>query len=211
MSQAASSLHTTEMHGFVDRWRAGDRAAADALVRRTEDRLKRIAVRMYRGFPNVRSVAEPGDVIQESLVRLLNSLRKLRPESTRDFYNLAAVHVRRELLDLARRAKRPQNQLVSLNATRPGADSSSGLPVPEPDHRNPDDFDLWARFHEAVEELDAEKREVVSLIFYHGRTQREVAELFRKDERTIRRWWADALLELRARVGDSLPGHPPKE
>ncbi|MBN9517961.1 sigma-70 family RNA polymerase sigma factor [bacterium] len=211
MSQTASSLRTTEMLGFVDRWRAGDRAAANALIRRTEERLKRIAVRMYRGFPNVRSVAEPGDVIQASWMRLLKTLENLRPESMRDFFNLAAVHVRRELLDLARRAKTVQYRCVSLNAPRPGADSSSGLPVPEPADRTPDDLDLWARFHEAVEELDAAHREVVSLIFYHGRTQREIAAWFGKDERTIRRWWAAALLELRTRVGGSLPGRSPEE
>ncbi|MBN8909704.1 MAG: hypothetical protein J0H99_24595, partial [Rhodospirillales bacterium] len=45
-----------------------------------------------------------GDVIQASWMRLLKTLENLRPESMRDFFNLAAVHVRRELLDLARRA-----------------------------------------------------------------------------------------------------------
>lgn len=207
MAQPAPSLHTLEMHGFLDRWRAGDRTAADDLIRAAGDRLQRLATRMYRGFPNVRSVAEPNDVIQESWVRLLHSLQNLRPENTREFFNLAAVHVRRELLDLARRAKQRQYQCVSLHARPADAESSSGLPVPEPDHRAPDDFDLWVRFHRAVEELDVLKREVVSLIFYHGRSQREIAAWFGKDERTVRRWWADALADLRARVGGTFPSN----
>jgi RNA polymerase sigma factor (sigma-70 family) len=206
MAEPAPSLHTNEMHGFLDRWRAGDRSAADDLIRRAGDRLQRLATRMYRGFPNVRTVAELGDVIQESWVRLLHSLRNLRPENTREFFNLAAVHVRRELLDLARRAKGLQYQCVSLRARRAGADSSSGLPVPEPDHRAPDDFDLWVRFHEAVEELDARKREIVGLIFYHGRSKREVAAWFGVNERTVGRWWADACLDLRGRIGGWFPG-----
>jgi RNA polymerase sigma-70 factor (ECF subfamily) len=205
MADPATSLHPNEMHGFLDRWRAGDRAAADDLIRRAGDRLQRLAHRMYRGFPNVRSLAEPVDVIQDSWLRLLRTLRSLRPANTREFFTLAAVHVRRELLDLARRARSKRHQLVSLPVGGDGG-ATSGIPVPEPDHRAPDDFDLWVRFHEAVEQLDPQKREVVSLIFYHGRTQVEVAAWFGRDVRTIRRWWADACTELRALVGGTFPG-----
>jgi RNA polymerase sigma factor (sigma-70 family) len=197
-----ASLHTQSMHGFLDRWRDGDREAADDLIRRAGDRLQRLANRMYRGFPNVRSLAEPVDVIQESWMRLLHTLRKLRPANTRDFFNLAAVHVRRELLDLARRAKSRHLDDGVVPLAGGGAMSSTGLDVPEPEDRTPADFDLWVRFHAAVEELDPAHREIVSLVFYHARTQAEIAVWFGKDERTIRRWWAEACLELRARVGE---------
>ena len=40
------------------------------------------------------------------------------------------------------------------------------------------------------------EREVVGLVFYHGWTQAQVAELFRVDVRTIRRWWESALVKL---------------
>jgi RNA polymerase sigma factor (sigma-70 family) len=145
------------------------------------------------------------DVIQESWLRLLRTLRSLRPENTRDFFTLAAVHVRRELLDLARRATSKRHQLVSLPVGGDGG--SSGFPVPEPEHRAPEDFDLWVRFHEAVDELDPVKRELVSLIFYHGWTKVQVADWFGKDVRTIGRWWAEACIELRAKVGGTFPGN----
>ena len=35
---------------------------------------------------------------------------------------------------------------------------------------DPEDLDLWCRFHEAVEGLPVPEREVVSLTFYHGST-----------------------------------------
>jgi RNA polymerase sigma-70 factor (ECF subfamily) len=200
-------MRTNEMQGFIARWRAGDRTAADGLIRRTGNRLPRLAARMYRGFPNVRPLAEPGDVVQASWLRLLHTLRSLTPDSTREFFILAAVHIRRELLDLARKAKSRPLQTVSLHLA--GGDvGSSDFPVAEPEHREPDDFDLWARFHVAVEELPDDLREIVNLVFYHGRTQREIAAWFGKDERTIRRWWAEACLELRARVGGQIPGAP---
>ena len=54
-----------------------------------------------------------------------------------------------------------------------------------------------AAFHEGVACLPAEEREVVSLIFYHGWTQVEVADLFQINERTVRRPWESALVKLR--------------
>ena len=40
------------------------------------------------------------------------------------------------------------------------------------------------------------EREVVGLVFYHGWTQAQVAELFQVDVRTVRRWWESALVKL---------------
>ena len=62
----------------------------------------------------------------------------------------------------------------------------------------------WQAFHEGVEGLPAEEREVVNLIFYHGWTQIEVAHLFESSERTIRRRWESALVKLHQRL--KLPG-----
>ena len=45
-------------------------------------------------------VLSGGERGRYALLRLLRSLQAIRPGSTRDFFNLAAVHIRRELLDL---------------------------------------------------------------------------------------------------------------
>src|SRR5436190_7445893 len=96
------SFRTCQMHRCVERWQAGDVTAADDLLRAIGPRLEHLAHKMLRGFPVVRGWTETADVLQGSLLRLLTTLRRLRPNSTRDFFNLAAVHIRRELLDLAR-------------------------------------------------------------------------------------------------------------
>lgn len=86
---------------------------------------------------------------------------------------------------------------------------------PSPPHVVPleiepaEDFELWVRFHEAVDRLPLGEREVVGLVFYNGWTQARIAELFGVDERTIRRRWASACERLRKVVGElpESPGH----
>jgi DNA-directed RNA polymerase specialized sigma24 family protein len=97
-----SALDTARLHQLVAGWQAGDRQAADDLVHAAQARLEALARKKLRSFPHVRDWAETADVLQGSLLRLLAALREVCPESTRHFFNLAAVHIRRELLDLNR-------------------------------------------------------------------------------------------------------------
>lgn len=197
----APSFDSVNLQRYLDRWRSGDRAAADELLRATGARLEKLARRMTRAFPNVRGQVDTGDVLQNSLIRLLRTLLTLRPSTTRDFFNLAAVHIRRELIDLARRCK--GKAWVRLDV--PGdSDHPNGPHVEAQTAPVTEDFDLWVRFHEAVDELPLEEREVVGLVFYHGWTQVRIAELFNVDERTIRRRWSNACERLRELVGSDV-------
>src|SRR5262245_15839121 len=94
---------TQHLQEVLDRWRAGDQAAADALCRRVARRFELLARKMIGRFHDVRVLADTDDVFQDAMMRLLHTLTKLRPATTRDFFNLAAVHLRRTLLDLTRR------------------------------------------------------------------------------------------------------------
>src|SRR6266851_2635559 len=96
------SLHTAKLHRWLERADAGDDSAYDELLRATGNRLERLARKMLGRFPNVQDVADTGDVLQNSLLRLLHALREVRPDSVKDFFGLAAEQMRRELLDLAR-------------------------------------------------------------------------------------------------------------
>jgi RNA polymerase sigma factor (sigma-70 family) len=191
------ALDTVAMQGCIDRWQAGDRTAADELLRLALCRLEKLARRMTRGFPNVRGIADTDDILQNSLLRLLRTLQHMRPATTRDFFNLAAVHIRRELLDLARRGKTKRTVPLDANGS-----STPTTPEPAaPDDTGPE-TERWVRFHEAVDRLPLAEREVVGLVFYHGWTQEKIAELFGVDERTVRRRWASACQRLREMAGD---------
>ena len=50
-----------------------------------------------------------------------------------------------------------------------------------------------------------EEREVVGLIYYHGWTREQVAELFQVNERTVRRRWESALVRLHQALNGELP------
>jgi RNA polymerase sigma-70 factor (ECF subfamily) len=189
-----STFDTLRLHGYLDRFQKGDQDAADALLRATCGRLENLARKMLKGFPNVKRWADTDDVLQNASMRLLRSLQTLRPATTRDFVNLAATNIRRELLDLARHFR-----------NRCGPDPKVGPKVGDPGGTADSDLDLWADFHEQVDLLPIEEREVVALTFYHGWTQAEIAELFHVDERTIRRRWRGACV----RLSDALGGRSP--
>jgi RNA polymerase sigma-70 factor (ECF subfamily) len=175
---------------------AGDQSAREELLRCVGDRLERLTRKMLRDFPRVRSFSETGDVLQNAVLRLLRSLGEVKPASTRAFFALAAEQIRRELLDLARYFKGAPDKPVGESD-----DSQSAF---EPsDHGDAGDLDRWCAFHEQVEQLPAEEREVVGLMFYHDWTQGQVAELFGVSERTVRRWWVSAQMKLHHNLRDA--------
>jgi RNA polymerase sigma-70 factor (ECF subfamily) len=153
---------------------------------------------MCRSFPNVKDCTETLDVLQSSLMRFLHTLQQIDPlpATTRDFFNLAAVHIRRELLDLARHFKNKRWLPLTVS------DSCSTGNHNEPAAPTAADFEKWEHFHEAVAALPVEECEVVGLVFYHGWKQDEIATLLQVSERTVRRRWKDACERLRERASE---------
>jgi RNA polymerase sigma factor (sigma-70 family) len=188
---------TLWLHDRIDRLRAGDRAAADDLLRTVGDRFERLARRMLRDYPGVRMGADTGDVAQGAQLRFLKSLDAVTPSSTRDFAGLVAVQIRRELIDLARRyASRGAGARVADPGTADFG-TAGGESVAE--------LDLWARFHTAAADLPADEREVFGLLYYHGQTREQAALLLGVAERTVYRRWASACHLLTERLGGQLP------
>lgn len=192
------SLHTGELQALAARLRQGDEAARDELIRRAQGRLERLARRILGSFPSVRRHTETLELLNACLLRMLRALQTVHFASTRDFYSLAAVQMRRELLDLARQVSRrreaPQRALDA-------GDSAAQFDTVDPSTASTERLELWGRFHEEVAALPTEQREVVGLAFYHGWTHAQIAELLGVDERTVRRYWAAAILQLSQKLG----------
>lgn len=182
-------LHTSSLRDLLARFQAGENKALDSLLRRTEERLELFARRMLQGFPGVQAREQVEDVLQNTLLRLTRALRQETPASVAEFFGLAALHMRRELLDLARsHARRPTTPLCK--------------DLPDANAGDPGRLDRWTALHAAVEELPVELREVFSCTFYHGWTQSQIAEILGISVRQVRRLWVRACLRLKDSVGD---------
>jgi RNA polymerase sigma-70 factor (ECF subfamily) len=193
----AADVPTASLHELLRRFQGGDEAALDELIRRSGERLQRLAGKMLRGFATVHAREQAGDVLQNALLRLTRALREVRPPSLADLFRLAAEQIRRELIDLARYHRRR----AGVNEPFPSAPCDPA----DPHSTEASDLDSWQALHEAVERLPDNLREVFSLTFYHGRAQAEIAQLLRLSDRQVRRLWRDACLRLNAILDGNLP------
>jgi RNA polymerase sigma-70 factor (ECF subfamily) len=197
-----SSLHTTQLRRWVERIRGGDLAAREGMLRAVHARLERLARKMLRRFPAVGRWEQSDDLLNNAVLRLLRALQDVEPTSVRDFFGLAAEQMRRELLDLARRYRSRRVYGPSHLAGPQGSHAGGTAPEPPAAEEDPDELDRWCAFHEAVDRLPVEQREVVGLIYYQGWTQAEVAEHMNMSKRTVQRHWAAAMLKLHALLKD---------
>jgi RNA polymerase sigma factor (sigma-70 family) len=203
-----NEMSTVWLQHQLELAKQGDAEAMNPIIERCLRRMDGIAHRMLGDFPKVRRWEETNDVVQRSVLRLMRALQDVPVNSTRDFFGLAATQIRRELLDLARHYNGPEGLGANFNSGFHGkADDDTPRemqPIDQFSGRN--ELAGWARLHETVETLEAEEREVFSLVFYHGWTQPQIAELFQVDERTIRRRWRAVCLTLQEKLGADIPG-----
>lgn len=198
---------TVEIQRWLDRLRAGDPSARDRLLHHAAGRLQRLARKMLRDYPRVRRWEETGDVLQNASVRLWRALEELRPPTPRDFFRLAALQIRRELLNLAEHHYGPQgpgahHASVAADAGPDGTTPRAPEP-PDPTHE-PGRLLFWTEFHRQVEALPDREREAFDLLWYQELTQTEAAALLGVSEREVRRRWRAARELLR----QALPGGP---
>jgi RNA polymerase sigma-70 factor (ECF subfamily) len=165
--------------------------ARDKLIDYAYARLRRLARRMLRNYPSLRLQVESGDVLHPALLRLRNALMTVTPESSRHFWNLAALNIRRELLNLARKYATEHKARVCLKHE----DAEEALGKQE-DAIGPSDVDGWARFHQLIDDLPEREREVFYLVWYDWLTQEQTADVLGVSLRTVRRLWLSARLKM---------------
>ena len=192
----------------IARVQAGDAAAREELLDRSRDRLTRLARKMLRDFPGVRRWEETDDVFQNAALRLCRALESVQPPTAAAFFRLAAAQIRRELLDLARRysgTPGPDAAYRDSPSVGKAALPHSGLD-PADTTRDPGRLSFWTDFHNAVESLPAEERDVFELVFYQGLPQAEAASILDISIRTLKRRWQAARLRIAQALGGKMPG-----
>ncbi len=185
----------TQLQRLIDLVLDGDRAAREALLAHAGDRLLRLTRKMFHGHPGLRRWEQTDDVFQGAMIRLNRALAEVPVESVRHFFNLAAVQVRRELLDLAKRHFGPRGDGANHHTDGQAADDEGGSLHGRA--AEPEDLEGWTAFHACIEALPEAEREAFNLLFYQGLTQDEAAGVLGISLRTLKRRWHSARLMLR--------------
>ena len=180
----------TQIQGLIDLAKTGDPQAKTLLLDHSCERLLKLTRRMFRGYPGLRRWEQTDDVFQNSLIRLHRALAEVQLDSVRHFFNLASLQIRRELLDLKKHHYGLECQATHHHTDHQPPDEAGGSLSAKSDE--PEDLTLWAEFHEAVNELPDELREIVDLLYYEGLTQDEAAEVLGISPRTLKRRWQAA-------------------
>jgi RNA polymerase sigma factor (sigma-70 family) len=194
---------TADVHNLLDRLRSGDESARDELIRLAQSRFVALARAMLRHHPHVRRWEQTDDLLQAALLRLYRSLAEVRPASGSHFDNLAAAQMRRELIDMTRSYYGPEGEGAHHHTD--GNASDDPLSQAPDESGKPESLLGWAAFHEAVEALPDEEREVVNLLWYRGLTHTQAAEALGVATKTVQRRWASARLLIRQALHDEQP------
>ncbi|PQO26486.1 RNA polymerase sigma factor [Blastopirellula marina] len=175
-------------------------AAYELIIERALERLQRQTKAMMRSYPRLARWEQTDDVFQEAVVRLYKSLKKVKPESSRHFFGLATLQIRRTLIDLARHHLGPLAEAANHESHYALAE------LPRQEHEEgPLSLAQWAEFHEAIDQLPEEPRETFSLIWYAGMTQADAAALLGVSTKTIQRRFLHARLLLAEMMPDISP------
>jgi RNA polymerase sigma-70 factor (ECF subfamily) len=202
---------TNRIQGSLIRLAQGDESARDDLFAFARSRLTSLAHLMRGDFRSVGMLEDSDDVCQGACIRLNRALIALKPTCAVDFFRLAALQIRRELIDLARAWIRRNERLHGIDVS-PGEAVDSGpslVDLVEESADSPSQLAMWSEFHAIVERLPELERLAFELSWYHGLTQIEAAMIMGISERQFRRHFAAARLRL-ADVSPKFILNPPE-
>jgi RNA polymerase sigma factor (sigma-70 family) len=161
-----------------------------ALLGRAVRRLEQLcATLLHRHYP--RLTRPPLNLHSDEL---LKALREARPGTVREFFALAAQHMRWELNDLARSLD--QHPVIG----------AIDLPLPAPPDSDSALSSDCRRIMAAIDDLPPDEREAFDLVRLQGMTQVEAAAVLGVTTRTVKRRLDRGLLLLTERLCDLRPG-----
>lgn len=170
----------------------GNAQAADELASAVYDELHRVA-RAYLSREREGHSLQPTALVHDAFLALVEQ-KRARWQNRTQFFVLAAQHMRRLLVDHARRAGAAKRsaQLVPLDEGVPDTDAARALDLVRVD-------DALA----ALARIDPRQARIVELRFFGGLTIDETAEALGVSPVTVSREWAVARAWLHAELTDT--------
>ncbi len=189
---------TARIEQCIEHLRQGDEFARGELLNLACDRLTRLTRSILRDFPGVARWEQTDDVFQNASLRLYQALGNVELSDPRHFFRLAALQIRRELIDLARHYQGPLGMGARHQTQFAGAENDEAPIAYEPAEvtNDPSRAAEWQEFHSRVEQLPEEEREVFDMLWYHELSQEQAASMLDVSVRTVRRRWRSARLML---------------
>ncbi len=190
--------------------RDGDLTVRGELLNYANQRLFSMTRKMKRGYERVGRWEQTDDIVQNAALRLYESLHEVPITDVRHFFRLAALQIRRELIDLCRHYHGPRG-MGANHFTQRRQEASGDSEQPQLYDRaeiseDPRRMQDWADFHASVQNLPEREREVVDLLWYHELTQEEAAQLLGISSRHVKRLWRNARLLLHEQLQGEAPG-----
>lgn len=198
MAEQPLTSSTVVVQRLLDSLKAGDTEASRHLLDATMERLRLLSRKIWADIPGVERWEEVDDLVQNSSLRLWKALETHHPPTPLDYFRLAAAVIRRELIDLSRRHFGPQG-LGANHAKSWARGIQSGAALVElmgNSTHDPVKLSNWTEFHEYVDVLPEDERTLFDLLWYQGLTLDEAAESIGSSERTVRRRWQLARVNL---------------
>jgi RNA polymerase sigma-70 factor (ECF subfamily) len=169
----------------------------DQAVRRLQLLSGALLHRRYPRLTQPPANLETDELLNGVVAGLVTALRTVRPPTVRDFFALAAQHMRWQLNDLARRLDQ-QPALAPLHEEGVAAPPSSGSGL-TPDAR---------RMLDAIDRLPEEEREAFNLVRIQGLTYPEAAAVVGVSMKTVQRRLNRARVLLAEQLADLRPSPP---
>jgi len=189
------------LESTLERHRAGDPQAVEMLLEYVESKIAAKVAKLLPTYPGVARWDRPSDIRQEVAIKLLDSLSAVKLESVRHLGNLAALQVRRVLIDKAREHSRDGRGLGNLEdvALRP----DDRHPAEDASRRmtGPGTLDQWQRFHACVDLLSDVDREVFSMRWYLEEDEETIAKALGVSRSTVQRAYSSAKKFIQEKLG----------
>lgn len=193
---------TTRVDVLLARLDAGEPSAVEQLVDATYHRLTAIArATLSRSSLARNPTVDFADLLQDAALKMVAALRDCAarrdaPKSAGEYFKLFGEQVRRAFIDLYRAVLRRRGQIS------PPAGMTEG---PALTTHDPADLADWTEFHQQVGLLEPKLRATFDLVYYHGRTHADAAEILGVDAKTVGRRWRAARLALADLMTGGLP------
>ena len=198
LARAAAAV---DERALIQQAQAGNREAFDALVRRYDQDVLRLATHMMRRPEDAR------DVYQDAFLKVYKNLHRFRFECS--FYTWLYRIVTNVCLDqMRRRNTRKEDQAPDLPAMKEGRGGdvtdfferqAEVRPAADPE-RNLMGKEIGRHIHEALQQLSPRERVVFEMKHYQGLKLRAIGDILGTSEETVKNSLFRATQKLRTRL-----------